>query len=123
METVTERNCKECGEKLRGRKDQKFCSDYCRNSYNNKQNEQANKQVRQINSILRKNRKILEQLNPNGKSTVDEMTLAERGFNFHYYTNVYKTKKGVSYYFVYDLGYLPIENNQYFLVRKQEYVK
>lgn len=123
MEDTTERKCLECDEKLRGRKDQKFCSDYCRNSYNNKLNEQANKQVRKINAILRKNRRILEQLNPSGKATVDEMSLAELGFNFHYFTNIYKTQKGSSYFFVYDYGYLPIENNQYVLVVRQEYVK
>lgn len=117
------RTCLECNEKLRGRKDQKFCSDYCRNSFNNKLNEQANKQVRKINSILRKNRRILESLNPKGKVTVDEMALAELGFNFHYFTNIYKTQKGSSYFFVYDYGYLPIEGNQYVLVKKQEYVK
>lgn len=117
------RECLECKDPLKGRKDQKFCSDYCRNSYNNRLNEVANKQVRTINTILRKNRRILEQLNPKGKVTVDEMTLAELGFNFHYFTNIYQTKKGSSYFFVYDYGYLPIEGNQYVIVQKQEYVK
>lgn len=117
------RTCLECAEPLKGRKDQKFCSDYCRNAHNNKLNEENNKQVRKINSILRKNRKILERLNPKGKATVDEWTLAEAGFNFHYFTNMYKTQKGTSYFFVYDYGYLPIENGQYVLVQKQEYVK
>lgn len=117
------RECLECHDPLKGRKDQKFCSDYCRNSYNNRLNEQANKQVRKINSILRKNRRILESLNPKGKATVDEMALAELGFNFHYFTNIYQTQKGSSYFFVYEYGYLPIEGNQYVLVRKQEYVK
>ena len=32
MET---RSCKECDHKLSGRRDQKFCSDYCRNTFNN----------------------------------------------------------------------------------------
>ncbi|HRO76772.1 MAG TPA: hypothetical protein PLP27_11560 [Crocinitomicaceae bacterium] len=120
---MEKRLCLECSELLKGRKDQKFCSDYCRNAHNNKLNEDNNKQVRKINSILRKNRKILEKLNPKGKATVDELTLAELGFNFHYFTNIYKTQKGTSYYFVYDYGYLPIENGQYVLVLKQEYVK
>lgn len=120
---MEKRQCLECSEELKGRKDQKFCSDYCRNSYNNKQNEESNKHVRKINSILRKNRKILERLNPKGKTTVDELTLAEAGFNFHYFTNIYTTQKGTRYFFVYDYGYLPIENKQYVLVQKQEYVK
>ena len=51
MET---RNCQECSEKLAGRKDQKFCSDYCRNTFNNRLNEDATKYIRRINNILRK---------------------------------------------------------------------
>ena len=118
-----ERNCLECGAVLRGRKDQKFCSDYCRNTYNNRLNEDANNYVRRINNILRKNRRILDKLNPNGKKTVDAMALAEEGFNFHYYTNTYTTKKGMTYYYCYDRGYLKTEEGNYFLIHKQEYVK
>lgn len=120
MET---RECKECGSKLRGRKDQKFCSDYCRNSYNNKQNEDTSNYMRRINNILRKNRRILSKLNPEGKNTVDGITLAEEGFNFHYYTNIYTTKKGSKYHFCYEQGYLKMEDDQYMLVLKQDYVK
>lgn len=118
-----ERLCLECNQLLRGRKDQKFCSDYCRNSFNNRQNEDANKYVRRINGILRKNRRILEKLNPTGKNTVDGITLAEEGFNFHYYTNQYTTQKGGTYFFCYDFGYRKLENDQYILVVKQDYVK
>lgn len=119
MET---RNCKECGQKLSGRKDQKFCSDYCRNGFNNKLNEDSNKYVRRINGILRKNRRILEKLNPQGKVTMDGIRLAEEGFNFHYYTNIYTTQKG-QYFFCYDYGYRKVANDQYMLVQKQDYVK
>ena len=117
------RLCAECSQKLLGRKDQKFCSDLCRNAFNNRLNEDSNKYVRRINGILRKNRRILEKLNPSGKNSVDGLTLAEEGFNFHYYTNIYKTKKGGEYFFCYEFGYRKIENDQYFLVVKQDYVK
>ena len=120
---MEERKCKECDQKLRGRKDQKFCSDYCRNTYNNRLNEDSTKYIRRINNILKKNRRILSENNPKGKNTVDGISLAEEGFNFHYYTNVYKTHKGAIYYFCYDQGYLKIENDQYMLVQKQDYVK
>jgi hypothetical protein len=72
---------------------------------------------------LRKNRRILAQLNPNGKKTVDGITLAEQGFNFHYFTNIYRTQKGSQYYFCYDFGYLKMDNDQYMLVQKQDYVR
>ena len=98
------RLCLECESVLKGRKDQKFCSDLCRNAYHNKNNEDANRFVRRINSILRKNRRILEHLNPEGKTTIDGLLLAEMGFNFHYYTNIYTTQKGASYFFCYEFG-------------------
>ena len=104
---MAERKCIECEMKLAGRRDQKFCSDYCRNTYN----------------ILRKNRRILASLNPNGKKTVDGITLAEEGFNFHYYTNVYTTRTGSTYYFCYEQGYLKMDDDKYMLVLKQDYVK
>jgi hypothetical protein len=120
---MEERKCLECNEILRGRIDQKFCCDHCRNTYNNRLNQDANKLVRRINSILRKNRRILDKLNPDGKVTVDAMSLAEEGFNFHYFTNTYQTKNGATYFFCYDRGYLKLENEKYMLVHKQDYVK
>jgi len=117
------RQCLECALKLSGRKDQKFCSDYCRNTYNNRQNEDATNSMRRINSILRKNRRVLLALNPSGKRTVDAITLAEEGFNFHYFTNIYTTQKGNTYFFCYDQGYTRTESDQYMLVHKQDYVK
>ncbi len=120
---MKERLCSECQQKLNGRKDQKFCSDYCRNTFNNRLNESTNAYVRRINNILRKNRRILANLNPNGKKTIDGITLSEEGFNFHYYTNTYKTQKGTSYFFCYDQGYTKLDNDQYMLVHKQDYVK
>lgn len=30
-----DKKCLECGEKIVGRADKKFCNDYCRNAYNN----------------------------------------------------------------------------------------
>jgi len=120
---MNKRECNECGQKLLGRIDQKFCSDYCRNTFNNKLNSDSTKYIRRINNILRKNRRVLSGLNPNGKTTVDGISLAEEGFNFHYYTNVYTTKKGSTYVFCYDQGYLKLEGDQYMLVHKQDYVK
>lgn len=123
MKAMQKRECKECGQTLSGRKDQKFCSDYCRNSFNNKLNEDSTKYIRRINNILRKNRRILAELNPKGKVTVAGITLAEEGFNFHYYTNIYTTKTGSTYCFCYEQGYIKLDSDRYMLVHKQDYVK
>ncbi len=122
-ETKEKKKCLECDTPLSGRRDQKFCGDYCRNTFNNRLNEDSSNYMRRINNILRKNRRILAKLNPDGKKTLDGIIMAEEGFNFHYYTNIYKTKKGSEYIFCYDQGYLKMDDNQYMLVHKQDYVK
>jgi len=117
------KKCLECGDEFTGRVDKKFCSDQCRTSFNNKLNSDANNYVRNINNILRKNRRILTELNPHGKSKVHKDKMLERGFKFSYFTNIYKTKAGKSYYFCYEQGYLPIDNDYYALVIRKGYVE
>ncbi|TQD40430.1 hypothetical protein [Haloflavibacter putidus] len=113
-----QKTCLECDEKIIGRADKKFCNDYCRNAYNNKRNKDAKNLIRNINNRLRKNYRILEELNPDKKTKTSRSTLINKGFSFTYFTELYTTKKGTVYYFVYDQGYLPLENDYYALVRK-----
>ena len=117
------KNCPECGEHIKGRADKKFCSDLCRNSFNNKLNSDTVNHVRNINNILRKNRRVLENLIPDQTAKTTKTKLNQKGFNFQYYTNAYTTKKGVTYYFCYEYGYLPLENDIYFLVKRKEYTE
>ncbi|MCD4732176.1 MAG: hypothetical protein K8R74_16335, partial [Bacteroidales bacterium] len=91
---MEKRLCPECGFEIIGRTDKKFCSDQCRNTFNNRLKQDANNYIRNINNILRKNRRILAELNPKGKSKVTRNKLNEKGFNFDYYTNSYSTKTG-----------------------------
>jgi hypothetical protein len=111
--------CPECKEEYVGRVDKKFCSDQCRNTWNNRQNSDQTRLVRNINNALRKNRRILRTLNPKDKAKVHKSKLAEKGFDFKLFTSIYQTQKGATYYFCYEYGYLPIENDFYFLVIKQ----
>lgn len=113
-----ERLCPECGEKIIGRSDKKFCSDACRNAYNNALNKDSKNLVRNINNRLRKNYRILEALNTKDKTKVKKETLAKHGFNFQFFTSQYVTQAGSIYKYVYDQGYLPLDNDWYLLVRK-----
>lgn len=115
--------CLECGDPLVGRVDKKFCSDQCRNIYNNRLKQYSNNYIRRVNNILSKNRRILAKLNPSGKTTVHRNKLVEKGFNFSYFTNIYETKTGKQYYFVYEFAYLPLEKEYYALVMREEYVE
>lgn len=119
---MTVRKCLECGDTLRGRADQKFCNDQCRNTHNNKLMGESNSVVRQINRILKKNHLVLAMLNPDGKTTVFKHELVKKGFNFNYFTNTYTTRNGRTYHFCYDQGYAQVEGEKVLLVQKQEYV-
>jgi len=114
-----QRFCLECGEPLAGRSDKKFCSDYCRNAYNNRKNRETNKLIREINSLLKRNYKILEEvLNDRHMTKIHRSALTRLGFQFDYITRKSTTKKGDTYYYIYDLGYLPLANDMYLIVKK-----
>ena len=113
------KNCLECGDKMVGREDKKFCSDGCRNAYNNKMNKDHTNLMRNINNKLRKNYRILTELNPEGKTKTTKNKLISKGFDFDLITSVYTTKTGNTYYFVYDQGYMTVENEGYVLVKKE----
>lgn len=110
--------CEECGEKIVGRTDKKFCSDYCRNAFHNRMNKDSSNLIRNTNNSLRKNYRILEELNPGEKTSVAKSKLLAKGFNFELFTSIYTTRTGNQYFFVYDLGYLKLENDFYALVRR-----
>ncbi|MCX6312209.1 MAG: hypothetical protein NT084_11310 [Bacteroidetes bacterium] len=114
-----ERFCVDCGESLNGRADKKFCSDQCRNSHNNRLNSDDNNFMRNVNNILRKNRRILADLTPDGKSTLHKEKISELGFHFGYFTHTYTTRKGTTYYFCYEYGYLPIGNDFLTIVQRK----
>ena len=68
--SLNEKTCLYCGETFQGRSDKKFCDAQCRNSYNNKVNRLHELKIIEVNKILRKNRSILNNLCPVGKSSV-----------------------------------------------------
>lgn len=118
-------NCLSCKKPLKGRSDKKFCNDYCRNSYNNNLKSSTNNLVRNINNSLGKNRRILESFLNNQEKTIttSKENLLQKGFQFKFFTHTYKTKKGHIYFFCYDLGYLPLDNDWYLLVRRKENIE
>ena len=116
MET-TQRTCLECKDVLRGRSDQKFCSDACRNTYNNRMNSDSTSLVRNINNALRRNRRILHSSFERKKTKITREVLLEKGFSFNYFTHIYTTKKGSTYYFCYEYGYLILDEGVYLIVK------
>lgn len=120
MSQNPERICLDCGKPVSGRRDKKFCDDYCRNNYYNQRTSETSEEFKAINQILKKNRKILEDLlPPDGKGKVSGKLLAEKGFNQTYLTHTYTTQTGSVYRYCYEFGYLLLEND-YFLIVKRE---
>lgn len=113
-------NCLECGEKIIGRSDKKFCNDGCRNAYNNKHNKDSSNLMRNINNKMRKNHRVLsEQKFIAGKAKTTRNKLISEGFDFEYFTSLKVYKNGAEYRFVYDIGYKLLEDDWILLVRKE----
>lgn len=121
-DAVGVKNCMACNKQLRGRTDKKFCDDNCRNNHNNHLKAETNNLVRNINHALGKNRRILESHFSNDSKVirVTARELLHKGFHFKYFTHQYTNKKGETFFFCYDHGYLPINENRYMLIKKKE---
>lgn len=115
------KKCLACQKPLKGRSDKKFCDDYCRNAYNNQLRMTEPPIVKDILQILKKNRKILSDL-----LGMEEMAKHPRnkfiaaGFLFDFHTHTYINKKGHTYFFCFEYGYLPLEGDWYLLVKRKK---
>jgi len=119
---IEHRLCLTCNKPVKGRTDKKFCDDYCRNNYNNQLKSTTTNLVRNINNALGKNRRILENLLGTGEeiAKTTRNKLLQKGFQFQYITHTYTNKKGNTYFFCYDIGYLPLESDWYLLVKQKQ---
>lgn len=117
------RKCLSCGKKIIGRSDKKFCDALCRNDYNNLIKRDSEKLIIKTNSILRKNRTILKQFNPEGKTTIRTEYLHKLGFDFRYFTHTFTSKKNNEYHFCYEYGYLNIDDEKTLIVNWQPYME
>lgn len=116
--------CLKCGKKLVGRLDKKFCDAYCRNSFNNQNKTYSELEIQHIQRVLRHNRKILKTLCPQGKATVRKSVLDQMGYDFRYFSSIYKSPTNL-YYLNYDFGFSPITQKgvrKALIIQKQEYM-
>lgn len=124
---IQERKCKACNEALVGRRDKKFCNDYCRSSYHYEQNQDKKPSMFQvIDKQLKVNRMILKNFNKGGKVTVRKEVLLGEGFNPKYFTHYWKNHKGQVYLFCYEYGFLALNEqgkDKYVLVKWQAYME
>ncbi len=114
-----ERKCLYCGKAINGRADKKFCDDQCRSGYYHIHKNESPDAFKTINRALKKNREAMSRLNPEGKTKVSLGKLLAAGFNPKYHTHLYKTKKGDTYFFCYEYGYLQLANDEFLLVKNE----
>jgi hypothetical protein len=112
---MEKRICPECGDTYEGRRDKKFCCDQCRTGYFNRINSDQNKYMRDVNNILRKNRRILAHVLHQKNQVVQGVTLLEEGFRFSYFTHEQLHEMGSVMRYCYEYGYCKVDEDLYVL--------
>jgi hypothetical protein len=111
---------------LIGRKDKKFCDEYCKSAYHYQQ-KQINEDAfyKRVEAQLKLNRSLLKAFNRAGKSVIRSEVLLEKGFCRDFFTHYWRNKKGEVYLFVYEFGFLSVKQNgrkKFVLVKWQNYM-
>ena len=106
------KKCNECGEAMNGRSDKRFCSDLCRNVYHNRERISQTQKIREVNTILSRNRRILKQCLESRSTKIPLSYLYKNGFDFNYFTHHVKDPKGELVVFCYEVGYQQMGNDK-----------
>lgn len=118
-----EKKCLDCGDTIRGRTDKKFCSDQCRNNYNNRLNRDTNNFMRNVHGLLRKNRRILADLFEEGRLRIHKDALFALGYNFSFFTHVIESSDGTRYHYCFDYGYREADKDFIELKQNSQYLE
>lgn len=118
--------CLNCGKKLIGRIDKKYCDSQCKSAHQYKrEREQPERFFNKVDNQLRLNRRILKEYNKAGKATVRSTILLHEGFDPNFFTHYWKNQKGDVYLFVYEYGFLKTKERnveKYVLIQWQKYM-
>lgn len=120
--TAETRVCLSCNKTIRGRIDKKFCTDICRNTYNNRLNSDSNSYIRNINLNLRKNRLILRSFlrGPQNTRKVPKHFLSGKGYRFRYFTHTFTNRQGRLFHCCYEYGYRILEKDHVLIMRRKK---
>lgn len=119
MKQHTNRLCPECNAVIHGRIDKKFCDDHCRTNFHNRMNSEAGQVMRNTNSILRKNRRILSVLLKKSDCIqISSDKLLQTGFNVCFYTQTITDHLGNNYQCCYEFGFRKQSEDSFVLIKK-----
>ncbi len=118
-----ERVCLDCGARLLGRSDKKFCSDQCRNNYNNRLNRDQNNYVRNVHAQLRRNRKVLSDLFEDGHHRIHRDALFALGYNFTFFTHLVETSEGQRWSYCFEYGFRETGEGYLELMKSSAYLE
>lgn len=111
---MTQQNCLQCGNEIKGRRDKKYCDDQCRNLHYNTRHGNEVLYMRNIHNLLRKNRRIIAELIPFNKHehVVELDTLLLQGFTLKYHTHMQLHVDQPPIYYCYEYGYQLLSDHQ-----------
>jgi predicted nucleic acid-binding Zn ribbon protein len=106
------KKCMNCDNPIQGRSDKKFCDDLCRSNFNHEHRKAHYQRVKEVNSILARNRKLLLLFAQQCADvlTIDIESLEAKGFNSKFFTHLRKQADGEIVYMCYDTGYVKEED-------------
>lgn len=114
-----DRVCQQCGDRIRGRSDKRFCDDRCRNQFHNQQRRLPvlNERARQIQRRLTQNRRVLEAcLGARKRCIISRDELLLRGFLFDLFSQRRQEVDRV-YFYCLDLGYRLVDAGRVLVFR------
>lgn len=114
-----DRFCLDCGSKIFGRADRKFCSDACRINYHNSRRKRDEHLVRLINKQLKRNRDILEKHHRANRLYVPINQLHLEGLREKYHTHT-AVNGAFNVHYFYEYG-ISFENATMVRIWKQEH--
>ena len=117
---MNKNTCKICSKLLVGRSDKLFCSVKCKNYYHVNLRKVTAIEVKEINTILHRNRSILLEIMGKRKVQiiVERMLLQKKKFQFKYHTHLHINTKGKTYFYIYDFAWMEFSNDKILIVRR-----
>ncbi len=111
--------CSICSAEIVGRRDKIFCSQKCKSFYHRHRKKQHQSITNPVDKMLHRNWVILqeyyERINKR-KFFIPKAELVKEGFKLDYHTTSQKNKKGKTYYYIYNFGWMDFSDKDLMVI-------